>query len=108
MLSAIAQVVFNETGYEGSRRPCSCGNRTKDMKDEGKTYVTLVGEVRIGRATYRCTWCGNVTRLLDERLNLPSGAESLLPRRGGRGRPRDPGTDRAHQFRDREKKSPKI
>jgi len=81
LLSAIAQVVFNETGYEGSRRPCSCGNRAKYMKDEGKTYVTLVGEVRIGRATYRCMWCGNVTRPLDERLNLPSGQFSLAVQR---------------------------
>lgn len=72
----VAQVAFGETGYAGTRLPCTCGRRMRHVHNGGKTFVTLVGEMRIDRAKYRCTACGRVLRPLDERWSLPAGRYS--------------------------------
>jgi len=77
VFSGIAQTAFAETGYEGSRRPCACGGRARFVRHKSKVYVTLVGQVVIERASYRCMHCGEVVRPLDKKWNLPSGHFSM-------------------------------
>lgn len=69
----VAQAAFSETGYAGTRLPCACGCRLRHVDNKGKTFVTLVGDMRIDRAKYHCASCGRVLRPLDEEWDLPSG-----------------------------------
>jgi len=73
VFSRVAQAAVSETGYAGTRLPCVCGRRLRHVANKGKTFVTLVGDMRIERAKYHCASCGRVLRPLDEEWDLPSG-----------------------------------
>lgn len=45
-------------GYEGSRRPCPCGQCQKFMEHRPRTLATTLGPVRYHRAYYHCKHCG--------------------------------------------------
>lgn len=70
---AMAQVCLEqERGYSGARQVCRCGRTARYVRDDSKRYVTLVGEVELQRAEYRCPACGS-WRPLDEQWGLPKG-----------------------------------
>lgn len=56
-------------GYERSVLPCDCGRGMKYVSDRERGVVTLLGEVRLRRAYYRCP-CGDTRAPLDERLGI--------------------------------------
>jgi hypothetical protein len=59
------------TGYQGSRRDCErCGGRLKFYGYEGKTVTTLVREIRLKRAYYRCLKCKRGDVPLDRMLSI--------------------------------------
>lgn len=73
VMTAMATVVLQqERGYQGARARCSCGRTARYVRDDPKRYVTLVGEVEIRRAEYRCPECG-AWRPLDAQWDLPEG-----------------------------------
>jgi len=45
-------------GYEGSARPCSCGDWQRFLGHRPRVVATLLGSVAIRRAYYRCGACG--------------------------------------------------
>lgn len=59
------------TGYEHSRRACTiCGGKAKFVGYRPKTITTLVREIRLRRAYYRCETCGVAQIPLDTRLSV--------------------------------------
>jgi len=42
------------SGRNGAVKRCKCGGKMRDKGDRPRTLVTLLGEVRISRARYRC------------------------------------------------------
>ena len=63
-------------GYEGSSRPCSCGGHQRFVEYRPKTISTLLGEVTIRRAYYRCGSCKTSSFPYDERIGLGDGQVS--------------------------------
>lgn len=61
------------SGNEGSTRPCGCGGQQKHSGNRPRRMTTLVGEVDLQRAYYRCEDCGETAYPLDEQLGLGSG-----------------------------------
>lgn len=56
------------TGYDRSTRPCKCGGRMRFERYCEKEIRTLVGEVTLKRAYYRCRSCRASSFPLDELL----------------------------------------
>lgn len=63
-------------GYEGSTRPCSCRESQRFVEYRPKTIATLLGEVTIQRAYYRCGSCQTSSLPYDERIGLGKGQVS--------------------------------
>ena len=63
-------------GYEGSSRRCSCGGRQRFVEYRPKTIGTLLGDVTIHRAYYRCGGCKRSALPYDERVGLGEEQES--------------------------------
>lgn len=63
-------------GYEGSSRACSCGENQRFVEHRPKTIATLMGQVTIRRAYYRCSHCGVSALPYDQRVGLGEGQES--------------------------------
>lgn len=64
-------------GYEGPRRPCSCGQAQHFVNHRPKTIATQLGEIRLNRAYYHCSACGESAVPYDRRVGLGSGPESV-------------------------------
>ena len=64
-------------GYEGSSRVCVCGGSQRFVEYRPKTMSTLLGEVTIPRAYYRCGDCGATCLPYDELVGLGSGQVSV-------------------------------
>lgn len=64
-------------GYEGSSRPCRCGQRQRFVEHRPKTLATQMGSIEILRAYYRCRHCGAAALPYDDRMGLGSGQESV-------------------------------
>lgn len=61
------------TGYEHSRRACTiCAGKAEFISNRPKTITTLVREVRLRRAYYRCPTCKTTQVPLDELLSVKS------------------------------------
>lgn len=58
------------TGYVGPTRPCECGGEQKTDHYATATWQTVLGEVAIRRAAYRCEQCQARALPLDEQLGL--------------------------------------
>lgn len=63
-------------GYEGSSRPCSCRESQRFVEYRPKTIATLLGDVTIQRAYYRCGSCRTSSLPYDERIGLGKGQVS--------------------------------
>lgn len=63
-------------GYEGSSRRCSCGESQRFVEYRPKTISTLLGDVTIRRAYYRCGACKRSALPYDERIGLGEGQVS--------------------------------
>jgi len=63
-------------GYEGSSRPCSCRESQRFVEYRPKTIATLLGDVTIQRAYYRCGSCKTSALPYDERIGLGKGQVS--------------------------------
>ena len=63
-------------GYEGSSRPCSCRESQRFVEYRPKTIATLLGDVTIQRAYYRCGSCKTSALPYDERIGLGDGQVS--------------------------------
>jgi hypothetical protein len=70
------QLQKHKLGYEGSSRPCSCGQEQRFVEYRPKTLATLLGSVTYRRAYYRCRACGTSSLPYDERVGLGSGQVS--------------------------------
>lgn len=68
------------TGYEGARRPCACGDEQRTDHYATATWTTLVGEITLRRAVYRCPTCHARAIPLDTRLGLDRERTSPLLR----------------------------
>jgi hypothetical protein len=64
-------------GYEGCRRPCSCGDVQRFVGYRSKTVATLLGPVHFERAYYRCAACGASGRPYDQQVGLGAGQVSV-------------------------------
>ena len=64
-------------GYEGSSRVCVCGGSQRFVEYRPKTMSTLLGEVTIRRAYYRCGDCGASCLPYDELVGLGRGQVSV-------------------------------
>jgi len=63
-------------GYEGCSRRCTCGESQRFVEYRPKTISTLLGEVTIRRAYYRCGSCKTSALPYDERIGLGDGQVS--------------------------------
>ncbi len=63
-------------GYEGSSRRCSCRESQRFVEYRPKTMATLLGDVTIPRAYYRCGSCKTSSLPYDERIGLGEGQVS--------------------------------
>jgi hypothetical protein len=57
-------------GYEHSVLACGCGGSLQYVSDRERRVVTLLGDVRLRRAYYRCPRCRATRIPLDERLRI--------------------------------------
>lgn len=71
-------ITQSRPGYEGSSRVCpQCRGSQKLVNMRHKTVVTLLGQVTIRRAYYRCAACGQCSLPYDERVGL--GRRAVTP-----------------------------
>jgi hypothetical protein len=63
-------------GYEGSQRPCECGATQRFIAHRPKQVATLLGDVTIRRAYYRCDRCRRSCLPYDQRIGLGPVAAS--------------------------------
>ena len=63
-------------GYEGASRRCLCGERQRFVEYRPKTINTLLGEVTLRRAYYRCGSCKASSLPYDQRIGLGEGQVS--------------------------------
>ena len=68
LLEAALKTLGN--GYHKSVRPCPCGGGLRYVSDRERRVVSLLGEVRLRRAYYRCPKCGRGRLPLDETLGI--------------------------------------
>jgi hypothetical protein len=68
------------TGYRGAHPPCGCGARQETDHYVSATWQTVLGDVRVRRAAYRCPSCGVQAIPLDDQLGLPTDRTSPLLR----------------------------
>ena len=74
------QMSRQRLGYEGTRRPCPCGqaqSRRAGMEHRPKTLATQMGSITIHRAYYHCRDCGRSAVPYDRRIGLGGGCESV-------------------------------
>lgn len=64
-------------GYEGSGRPCPCGQAQRFVEHRPKTIATQMGTIRICRAYYHCRHCSRSAVPYDQRIGLGAGPESV-------------------------------
>jgi len=64
-------------GYEGSSRPCSCGERQRFVGQRERVLATLLGSVPIRRAYYHCKHCGQSCLPYDEAAGLGENQVSV-------------------------------
>jgi hypothetical protein len=77
--AALATVVAAMgTGYEGASRPCACSGRQTTDHYATCTRQTVLGEVTVRRAAYRCPRCDRHECPLDATLALPATHTSPL------------------------------
>jgi len=76
IMESVSRVLMNETGYQGSRAVCTCGQKAKFVRYDEKGFNLLVGRVVLNRALYQCQGCGRHFHPLDELWELPSGHNS--------------------------------
>jgi hypothetical protein len=67
---------MRKLGYEGSTRRCSCGGSQRFVEYRPKTISSLLGDVTIRRAYYRCGTCKKSALPYDERVGLGTGQVS--------------------------------
>lgn len=61
----------SKPGYEGSSRPCPhCGGLQRFIGHRPKRVVTLLGEITVKRAYYRCDHCKGASLPWDQRMGL--------------------------------------
>lgn len=65
------QLNQSKPGYEGARRVCPrCGASQRFIQHRPKTVLTLLGEITVKRAYYRCEHCKLGSLPWDERVGL--------------------------------------
>ena len=64
------------TGWAGAQRPCPCGGTQETKQYATRQIQTVLGEVRVRRAAYRCPACGRHACPLDAALGLPAAGTS--------------------------------
>jgi hypothetical protein len=64
-------------GYEGSSRPCPCGENQKFVGYRERTVATLLGPVSFQRAYYHCRSCGRSCCPYDQEAKLGDCQVSL-------------------------------
>jgi hypothetical protein len=68
----------SKPGYEGSSRVCPhCGQSQRFVNHRPKTVVTLLGDIRVKRAYYRCDHCKQASLPWDQRMGLGRRACSV-------------------------------
>jgi hypothetical protein len=75
LLRGVATAVGN--GYAGVSLPCGCGGSMAYVGDRSKTFLTVLGELRLGRAYYRCPACRTSRVPLDETLGIVGEGQSI-------------------------------
>jgi len=65
-----------KVGYAGASRPGACGERQRFVEYRPKTITTLLGDVTLRRAYYRCGSCKTTSVPYDERIGLGTGQVS--------------------------------
>lgn len=68
------------TGYDGADRACPCGARQETDHYVRATWQTVLGDIRVRRAAYRCRSCGARWIPLDAQLGMPTDRTSPLLR----------------------------
>src|SRR5436305_1880358 len=64
-------------GYEGSSRPCPCGQNQKFVDYRPRTLATTIGSVSFERAYYHCRHCKASCCPYDQQCGLSSAQESV-------------------------------
>ncbi len=75
LLEGLAVAVGN--GYQGVRVPCACGGSMDYVGDRAKTFLTVLGKMRLMRAYYRCAACGRSRVPLDDSLGVVGEGQSI-------------------------------
>ena len=75
LLEGLAEAVGN--GYRGASMACRCGGSMRYVNDRPKTFLTVLGDLRLRRAYYRCSQCGASRVPLDEVLGLVGEGQSI-------------------------------
>lgn len=75
LLDGVATALGN--GYEGASRPCGCGGSARYISDRPKTFLTVLGELTLERAYYRCPTCKSSAMPLDGSLGVVGEGQSV-------------------------------
>jgi Transposase len=67
----------DSSDYLGPRAPCACGRAARYVGRRGKRFVTVLGDLLLGRAYYHCRLCRAGFAPRDQALGL--GPTSLSP-----------------------------
>jgi hypothetical protein len=65
----------------GCAARCACGGAARDEGDRDRVILTLLGEIRIRRAYYRCERCGRGVFPLDAQMGVGGGCLSAVAER---------------------------
>jgi len=75
LVGGLAKALGN--GYEGASRPCACGGSARYVADRSKTFLTVLGDLTLKRAYYRCATCRTSRVPLDEALGVVGEGQSV-------------------------------
>lgn len=75
LLEGLAAALRN--GYRGVSLPCGCGGSMAYVSDRPKTFLTVLGALRLRRAYYRCAACRTSRVPLDETLGVVGEGQSI-------------------------------
>lgn len=75
LLDGLARVLYSR--HDRKPLECTCGTRMRYVGDRAKTFLTVLGDLRLHRAYHRCPACRASRTPLDERLGTLGEGQSI-------------------------------
>jgi hypothetical protein len=75
LLDGLARVLYSR--HDRRPLPCACGASLRYVGDRAKTFLTVLGDLRLDRAYYQCPVCRSRRFPLDEHLGVVGEGQSI-------------------------------